>query len=189
MASETSPSDKTLRSILEEGTRLNTFDGRQTLRLGIISDTHGYLPQGVSEVFHGMDLILHAGDIDKPGLLESVRRIAPVAAVKGNMDTGGWAAALKSAELIEVGGVLIFILHDRSRIDLDPLAAGIQVVISGHTHRPEAERDSGVFYLNPGSASFPRFGLLPTVAILEIRNGGVSHRFIELPDDGQSHHR
>jgi len=128
------------------------------IRIGIISDTHGWLPPGVAAAFRGVHAILHAGDMEDPEALNQLRRIAPAVGVRGNMDHGKWAAALPPAALVTLGRKTFYILHNLHQLDLLPEAADIDVVVSGHTHEPAVVRNNGVLYLNPGSAAFPRRG-------------------------------
>ncbi len=152
-------------------------------RIGILSDTHGHLSRSAKKELADVNLIIHAGDIGSPDVLDELTAIAPVIPVKGNMDSGRWTAPLHDTELIDVDGTMIYVLHDRLALDLDPETVGIRAVVSGHTHRPEAEDDAGILYLNPGSASFPRHGRAPTVAVLDVSQGSIHFRFIELVED------
>jgi putative phosphoesterase len=145
-----------------------SLNQKQRLRLGIISDTHGRLNPKITTLFAGIDAIIHAGDIGGPEILDVLVDLAPVIAVRGNMDGGQWAADLPGIEFVSAGGFTICVLHDCDRLDLDPIAAGIRVIISGHTHRPFIKESDGVLYVNPGSASMPRGGLAPSVALLSI---------------------
>ena len=126
--------------------------------IGIISDTHGTLHQQALDALQVSDIILHAGDVGGPKIITELEKIAPVKAVRGNTDGGPWAATLPMAELIQLDGRHIYILHDLSHLDLDPPAAGIQVIISGHTHQPMIRNHQGTLYFNPGSASQRRHG-------------------------------
>ena len=148
--------------------------------LGVISDTHGLLRPEAVEALRGSDRILHAGDIGAPEILEALAKIAPVTAVRGNVDTASWARALPETEIIEVGGVSIYILHDRSRLDLKPEAAGLRVVVYGHSHQPKMEEKNGVLYFNPGSAGPRRFHLPVSVGRLTIAAGKVQAQLVEL---------
>jgi putative phosphoesterase len=140
--------------------------------IGVIADTHGLLRREVLELFTGVSLIIHAGDIGTPDVLTTLREIAPVRAVRGNVDKGAWADSLPETEVVEYNGSFIYLLHDLKTLDLDPSAAGIQVVISGHSHRPEESRKNCVLYLNPGSAGPRRFKLPVTAALLRIEESG-----------------
>ncbi|MGH8476993.1 MAG: metallophosphoesterase family protein [Methylococcales bacterium] len=127
--------------------------------LGIISDTHGLVRPEVHRVLEGCELIIHAGDIGKAEVLDELRRIAPVVAVRGNVDNGAWADALPDFEVIEHRGRFFYVLHDVNTLDLDPLAAGFDAVLAGHSHIPLNEMKEGVLYFNPGSAGPRRFKL------------------------------
>ena len=148
--------------------------------VGVISDTHGLLRPQAVDALRGSDLVLHAGDVGAAEVLEALRSVAPTTAIRGNVDTAIWATALPTTEVIPVGGVEIFMLHDRAALDLDPKAAGFAAVVFGHTHRPGAETRDGVLYLNPGSAGPRRFTLPVTVARLTIAGGRISHEIIDL---------
>jgi putative phosphoesterase len=145
--------------------------------VGVISDTHGHLRPEAAGAFEGVDLIIHAGDIGKPEVLEALSKIAPVHAVRGNMDAG-WAFGLPATEVVEIGGVLLYVLHDAYDLDLDPAAAGFVAVINGHTHRAAIESINGVLFLNPGSASSVRSP--GTVALLRIRGSSLEPQVVEL---------
>jgi len=149
-------------------------------RIGVISDTHGLLRPQAIDALQESELIVHAGDVGKPEVLERLRAIAPTIAVRGNVDRGSWAAALPEREVVEVGRVQLYVLHDLATLDLDPKTAGFAVVIFGHSHRPTAEINDGVLYLNPGSAGPRRFSLPIAVARLRIAGQRVSHEIVEL---------
>jgi uncharacterized protein len=136
--------------------------------IGLISDTHGLLRDRALEALRGSELILHAGDVGKPEILTALRQLAPVIAVKGNIDTAEWASDLPATALVEVGVATIYVLHDVNELDLDPAAAGIQIVVSGHSHKPSRAEKSGVLHINPGSAGPRRFHLPVTVARLDL---------------------
>ena len=136
--------------------------------LGLISDTHGLLRPEAMRALAGSDLIIHAGDVGAPEILDALLTIAPLVAIKGNVDTGAWASALPATAVAEVGGTLIYVLHDLNDLDLDPAAAGFGVVVSGHSHEPASSEKSGVLYVNPGSAGRRRFNLPVTVARLDL---------------------
>ncbi|MDP4726292.1 MAG: metallophosphatase family protein [Desulfobacterales bacterium] len=155
------------------------------VRIGVISDTHGYLDARVIDTFAGTDLIIHAGDIGKPKILHALATIAPVKAVRGNTDRGPWADDLPSTALVALDLVTLYVLHDIQQLDLEPQAAGIRVVISGHTHRASLEEKNNVVFLNPGSAIEPRHNSPPTVAILTARGEVLDARFVELADSKQ----
>ncbi len=149
----------------------NPINPPNTKTVGIVSDTHGLLRPEVEAALAGCDRILHAGDVGDGRVLESLKNIAPVVAVRGNMDYGSWANALPVTEVVEIDDVFFYILHDRYHLDLDPKAAGMHVVVSGHTHRPELFTKEGVIYLNPGSAGHRRNSYPVSVARVYIHNG------------------
>jgi putative phosphoesterase len=148
--------------------------------LGVISDTHGLLRPEAVEALCGSDLILHAGDVGAPEILEALAQVAPVTAIRGNVDTAPWARALPETEVVEAGGVLIYILHDLGQLDLKPEAAGFRVVVYGHTHKPRIEEKNGVLYFNPGSAGPRRFHLPVSVGRLTITAGRVRAELVDL---------
>ena len=148
--------------------------------IGIISDTHGLLRPEAARALKGSDLILHAGDIDKPEVLRTLHTIAPVTAVQGNCDRGPWANALPIAETLEFGGFLFHMLHDLSTLDLDPRTAGIHILISGHSHIPAITRKNGILYLNPGSAGPRRFSLPVTLARITIKGKELAPEIFSL---------
>ena len=146
--------------------------------VGVISDTHGLLRPEALDALQGCDLIVHAGDVGKATILESLSEIAPTTAVRGNIDADAWAQSLPETTVVEAGETLIYILHDLNTLDLNAAAAGFSVVISGHSHKPSRLVKSGVLYLNPGSAGPRRFQLPVTVARLELPARELS--FIDL---------
>ncbi len=150
--------------------------------IGLISDTHGLMRQEALTALEGSDLIIHAGDVGKPGILEQLRAVAPVVAVRGNVDKGAWAFELPMTAVAEAHSALIYVLHDIQELDLDPAAAGFNIVVSGHSHKPSHTERSGVMYLNPGSAGPRRFQLPITVARLDLRQLPWSVAFIDLSD-------
>ena len=148
--------------------------------VGVISDTHGLLRPAAVEALQRSELILHAGDVGDPDILDDLMNIAPVVAVRGNVDRGSWADGLSKTETAEAAGRLISMLHDLAELDLEPVAAGIHVVISGHSHIVRAERRDGVLYLNPGSAGPRRFNLPVTVALLRVTASTIEEEIVEL---------
>jgi uncharacterized protein len=138
------------------------------ITLGLISDTHGLMREEALRALQGSDLIIHAGDVGRPEILDTLRAIAPVVAVRGNIDKCPWASALPASAVAEAGDARIYVLHDVHDLDLDPSAAGFHVVVSGHSHQPGATERDGVLYINPGSAGPRRFRLPITVARLEV---------------------
>ena len=150
------------------------------LRVGLISDTHGLLrPQAIA-FLQGSDLIVHGGDICDGAILTALAAIAPVIAVRGNNDHGGWAERLRESELFRVGDAFIYAIHDVAAIDIEPRAAGVQVVVSGHSHQPSVRREDGVLYVNPGSAGPRRFRLPISVGRLTLDAGRIQAEILEL---------
>jgi hypothetical protein len=148
--------------------------------VGVISDTHGLVRPEALGALAGSGLIIHAGDVGGPGVLEELGRVAPVVAVRGNNDRGAWAEALPAYEAVEVGKSFVYVLHDLKELDIAPAAAGFRVVVSGHSHRPLVEERRGVLYLNPGSAGPRRFKLPVTVARLKLDGAAASAEIINL---------
>ena len=151
------------------------------MRIGVISDTHGLLRPEALAALRGAGHILHAGDVGDPDVLDGLRALAPVTAIRGNVDRGRWANALPETEVVEVEGITIYMIHDLGQLDLKPGAAGFRVVIHGHSHQPKIEEKNGVHYFNPGSAGPRRFHLPVSVGSLEIVNGKVNGEIIRLP--------
>jgi putative phosphoesterase len=143
------------------------------MRIGVISDTHGLLRPQAIEQLASVAHILHGGDIGRPEVIDELRRIAPVTAIRGNVDAGAWADEYPETRTVTLGGCTIHMLHDRKSLRLDPAARGIDVVVSGHSHVPNIETVDGVLYLNPGSAGPRRFKLPITLAILEVAADGI----------------
>jgi putative phosphoesterase len=150
------------------------------MSVGLISDTHGLLRDEALEALRGSDLILHAGDVGKPEILTALRQLAPVIAVKGNIDKASWAPQLPATAMVEAGPATIYVLHDLEELDLDPAAAGIHIVVSGHSHQPKRTERSGILYINPGSAGPRRFRLPVTVARLDLAATPWGVTFIDL---------
>jgi len=148
--------------------------------VGVISDTHGMLRPEARAALADCDLIVHAGDVGSPEVLSALEAIAPLRAVRGNVDTGGWAAALPDIEVIEVDGLHFYVLHDLGALDLDPAAAGFRVVISGHLHRPRVDEKDGVLYFNPGSAGPRRFSLPVVLGKLHVDGDRVRPERVDL---------
>jgi putative phosphoesterase len=149
------------------------------IRIGLISDTHGLLRPEAVDVLRGSDFIVHAGDIGED-VLEPLATIAPVTAVRGNNDRAPWAERIAEMEQLRFGQVTLHVLHDLADLRLDPKAAGIDVVVTGHSHRPKVERRSGVLYVNPGSAGPVRFNLPISVALMQVAGKEVTVRIVEL---------
>ena len=148
--------------------------------IGVISDTHGLMRPEALAALQGSDLIIHAGDVGSPDVLDALRAVAPTFAVRGNVDAGAWAASLPATELVEAGEILIHVLHDVSELDLDPGDAGFAAVIFGHSHQPLIERRNSVLFLNPGSAGPRRFKLPIAVARIEVSGRELHPAIIEL---------
>jgi uncharacterized protein len=148
--------------------------------IGVISDTHGLLRPEAAAALAGVELIIHAGDIGNPQVLQALAQIAPVHAVRGNTDRADWAADLPHTRIVEVGSALIYVLHELFTLDLDPAAAGFAAVIFGHSHSPHMERKNGVLYLNPGSAGPKRFSLPVTLARLTLRCKSLHAKLLQL---------
>lgn len=152
--------------------------------IGLISDTHGLLRPEALRTLDGVDLIIHAGDVGDPEILETLKTLAPVFAVRGNVDTEPWANALPETEVVEVDAATIYVLHDVHALDLDPAAAGFQIVVSGHSHKPGRTERDGVLFINPGSAGPRRFDLPVTVAHLRLDAKAQQVEFIDLLGKG-----
>ncbi len=148
--------------------------------IGIISDTHGLLRAEAIDALRGSDHIIHAGDVGTPEILDRLGAVAPVTAVRGNVDKAVWARRLPATEILEAGGISIYVLHDLAKLDLTPKAAGFAVVISGHTHVPKQEMRDGVLYFNPGSTGPRRFKLPLSIGKLVVEDGSVRGELLQL---------
>ena len=148
--------------------------------VGLISDTHGLLRNEALASLQKSDLIIHAGDVGDAEILDRLRAIAPVMAVRGNIDTAPWASGLQMTAVVEAGPAVIYVLHDVHDLDLDPAVAGFNIVVSGHSHKPSQSRRSGVLFINPGSAGPRRFRLPVTVARLNLSEEPWAVEFIDL---------
>lgn len=149
--------------------------------VGVISDTHGLVRPEALAALQGVELLIHAGDVGSPRVLAELEAVAPVRAVCGNMDGPPLAEQLPRTDVVQVGAVQLYLLHDPWQLDLDPAAAGFAAVITGHTHRPHLETRDGVLHLNPGSAGPPR-SAPPSVALLTVRGDQLSAEVVELPE-------
>lgn len=158
--------------------------GEAKRRVGLISDTHGLLRPEAVAFLRGSDFIVHGGDIGREGVLEELATLAPVTAVRGNNDTGPWAGAVRETEVLQVGEVFIYVVHDLGELAVDPVTAGFQVVVSGHSHRPSVTERNGVLYVNPGSSGPRRFKLPITVGELMVAEKSVTARVVELEVGG-----
>jgi uncharacterized protein len=148
--------------------------------IGVISDTHGLLRPEALAALRGSAYVIHAGDIGDPNILKELAEIAPVTAIRGNVDRDRWAREIPSTNVLEVGGISIYVLHNLADLDLKPEAAGFGVVVSGHTHAAKAEMKNGVLYFNPGSAGPRRFRLPVTLGRLKVRGGKASGEIVEI---------
>lgn len=153
------------------------------MRIGLVSDTHGLLRPEVEAFLDGSDHIVHAGDVCDPGILEALASLAPVTAVRGNNDRGPWAMRLRETELLRFGEVGLYVIHDLAQLDLESAGAGVQVVVSGHSHKPAVLQRDGVLFVNPGSAGPRRFRLPIAAAELFVQGSSVSVRIREFPDE------
>ena len=148
--------------------------------MGVISDTHGLLRDEALAALQGSQIIIHAGDIGNAEVLERLREIAPVFAVRGNNDRADWASGLPLTDVVDLAGLHVYLLHDIGDLDIDPAAARMAAVITGHSHKPRAEVRDGVLFLNPGSAGPRRFKLPVTVARLTVEGGRLDHEIVHL---------
>ena len=148
--------------------------------IGVISDTHGLLRPEALTALRNSDLIIHAGDIGKPDVIEFLKSIAPVVAIRGNNDKDKWARRFPETAVVKIGKVRIYVIHDVKELEIDPAPAGFRVVISGHSHRPSVMRRGGVLFLNPGSAGPRRFKLPVAVARLRVREESVNSHIVKL---------
>ncbi|WP_375776680.1 metallophosphoesterase family protein [Bradyrhizobium sp. ma5] len=145
----------------------------RAFRVGIISDTHGLLRPEAARALAGVDHIIHGGDIGQAGIITALRRIAPVTAIRGNVDNGDWAGGYPDTELIELAGRTIFVLHDLKTLPINPVERGIDIIISGHSHVPKVDTVNNVLYVNPGSAGPGRFKLPITLATLDVTSDNL----------------
>jgi uncharacterized protein len=149
-------------------------------RIGVISDTHRLLRPEAIAALRGVEHIIHAGDIGWPAIIEDLRKIAPVTAIRGNVDAGDWARNYPETAAVELGGLVFYVVHDVKNLDLDPAAAGLSAIISGHTHIASQHIRDGVLYFNPGSAGPRRFHLPATIGILTVHGGQVAGETVAL---------
>ena len=153
-----------------------TFD----YKIGVISDTHGLVRKSVLKSFKSVDLIVHAGDVGEPKVLDTLQTVAMVHPVRGNVDGGKWTNNLPLTEVVEVGQVYLYVLHDLGSLELDPAAAGFNAVISGHSHIPKIEKRDDILFLNPGSAGPKRFDYPISIAFLYIKGTSIETEIVEL---------
>jgi putative phosphoesterase len=157
---------------------------RAPLIIGVISDTHGLLRPNALAALRGSDYVIHAGDIGDPDILQKLAQIAPVTAIRGNVDREAWARKIPSTNVLEVGGISVYVLHNLQELDLNPDAAGFAVVAYGHSHVPKQESKNGVLYFNPGSAGPRRFRLPVTIGRLKVQGDRVSGEIVEIVPGG-----
>jgi putative phosphoesterase len=150
------------------------------MKIGVISDTHGFLRPEAINALRGIDHILHAGDIGNAEILEQLRHLAPLTAIRGNVDRSGACALLPEVEFVELNGCTIYMLHDLQTLDLDPAAAGIQAVISGHSHKPAIEWKKHVLHFNPGSAGPRRFSLPVSIGYLHLGKDRIEPELVTI---------
>jgi uncharacterized protein len=151
--------------------------------VGLVSDTHGMLRPEARAFLAGCDYVVHGGDVGSADILETLGAMAPLIAVRGNNDKGPWAKRLRETELIRVGNIFVYVIHDLAQLDIDPGAAGVRVVISGHSHKPLIEEREGILYVNPGSCGPRRFKLPISVGELTVSGAAVGARIIDLSGD------
>lgn len=152
----------------------------ELLRVGLISDTHGLLRPEARAFLIGCDYIVHGGDIGSAAILDELALVAPLITVRGNNDTEPWAARLPLTELIRVGNVFVYVIHNLAELDIDPAAAGVRVIVSGHSHKPMIEERDRVLYVNPGSSGPRRFKLPISVGEIVVSDSAVKARIVDL---------
>jgi putative phosphoesterase len=155
---------------------------KDSYTFGVISDTHGHIPQRALQAFAGVDAILHAGDIGSQRILQQLATVAPVLAVRGNMDGGVWADGLAEYEVLNIGKKAIHLIHDRLRLRREAVSASCLAVVSGHTHRAEVMKKNGVLHINPGSAGAPRWGEQPCVALIRVKGAAATVEIISIAE-------
>ena len=158
------------------------FQNKEHIVVGVISDTHGLLLPAAIKALHGVDLIIHAGDIGNTGIMDELKSMAPVVAVRGNMDMSGDLRELPETEAIQVGDALLYIIHNINSLDIAPSKADFDAVIFGHLHYPSVAKHNGVLFLNPGSASQPRRKSSASLAFLHIRGSSIKTRIVDIDD-------
>ncbi len=165
------------------------MNAKSELRVGIISDTHGLLRAEARRFLAGCDYIIHGGDVGGAAVLEDLEALAPVIAVRGNNDRESWAKRLRETELVRLGGVFVYIIHDLSQLDIDPAALGIRAIVSGHSHKPLLEERAGILHINPGSCGPRRFKLPISIGELLVEGSNVRARIVELAVARRSENR
>jgi len=165
---------------LQEKSSSSRAQGGLPLRIGVISDTHGMLRPGALDALRGADHIFHAGDVGDPAILDALRALAPLTAIRGNIDERGACSHLPPTEVVELAGRSFYLLHDVHALDLDPAAAGFAGVISGHSHKPRIDWHKGVLYFNPGSAGPRRFSLPISIGLLTVYADRMEPQLLDL---------
>ena len=161
------------------------FQGKEDVVVGVIADTHGFLLPTAIKALKGVDLIVHAGDVGNTEVLDNLKSIAPVFAVRGNMDMTKGLRKLPETEVVEVGDVLLYVIHDIHRLDIMPSKAGFSAVIFGHLHCPSVSEKGGVLFLNPGSAAQPRRNYPASLALLHISGNSIKTQIVDIDDESQ----
>lgn len=156
------------------------FQNKDNMLVGVIADTHGLLPPASIKSLKGVDLIIHAGDVGNTEVLNELQSIAPVVAVRGNMDMAEELSELPETEAIEVGNVLLYVIHDIHKLDIAPAEAGFDAVIFGHLHYPSVAEQSGVLFLNPGSVAQPRRNYPATIALIHIQVNSIKTEIVDI---------
>jgi putative phosphoesterase len=158
------------------------MNGPEELRVGLLSDTHGLLRPETRAFLFGCDYIVHGGDVGRAEILDALAAVAPLIAVRGNNDTEDWAERLPRTELVRIGNVFVYVIHNLAELEIDPLALGVRVVVSGHSHQPKVEDRSGILYINPGSCGPRRFKLPITAGEILVSGSAVKARIVDLSD-------
>ena len=153
---------------------------QDALRVGLLSDTHGLLRPEARAFLTGCDYIIHGGDIGHCAILDELSALAPVIAVRGNNDKGPWADPLRETELVRVGGIFVYVIHDLAQLDIEPVAAKVRVIVCGHSHQPAVDERAGILYINPGSCGPRRFKLPVSIGELLVEGSNVKARTVEL---------
>jgi putative phosphoesterase len=156
------------------------MNANNELRVGVISDTHGLFRPEARAFLIGCDYIIHGGDVGRAQILEELALMAPLISVRGNNDTERWAARLRETELIRVGNIFVYVIHNLAELDIDPAAAGVRVVISGHSHKPQIEERDGILYVNPGSCGPRRFKLPISAGEITVSGSAIHARIVNL---------
>jgi putative phosphoesterase len=156
------------------------FENKGNVVVGVIADTHGLLPETAVKALKDVDLIIHAGDVGSSKVLNELKSIAPVVAVRGNMDRIKSLKKLSETEAVEVADAMLYVIHDIHRLDIAPSESGFDAVIHGHLHCPSIAEDSGVLFLNPGSAAQPRRNFPASLALLHIQGNSIKTQIVDI---------